>query len=84
MIAEPGTLIWTVQHAMHNGMQDGGSSLEAARTCRELANLIEQLELPGAGHPASLPSNFLRWCFDVELEAEAIAVPLRALNICTG
>ena len=53
------------------------------RTCRELADLVEQLELPGAGHLPDLGSQFLRGRLDEKLEAQAVAVALCALYICS-
>ena len=51
------------------------------RTCRELADLVEQLELPGAGHLPDFSAQLLGRRLDVELEAEAVAVALCALYI---
>ena len=54
------------------------------RTCRELADLVEQLELPGAGHLPDLACQLLSGRLDVELEPETVAVALCALYICSG
>ena len=53
------------------------------RTCRELADLVEQLQLPGAGHLPDLASQLLSGRLDVELEPETVAVALCALNVCS-
>jgi len=57
--------------------------MRCRRTCRELADLVQQLELPGAGHLPDLGAKLLRGRRDVELEAEPVAVALCALDVCS-
>ncbi len=59
------------------------ASMRRRRTCRKLADLVEQLELPGGGHLPDLGAQLLRGRLDVELEAETVAVALSALDVCS-